>query len=249
MKKMLLLLLVVALFAVVAVGCGGSDVPAPVEVPAAEPPADVVDENAGDSVFNDESDLNIDIGDIVLPGDGEGFEPGALIPAFLFVTGDVTSIEEIDGQTYVRVEDTDGNPVDFVISDETIFPFSERYSIGDTVTGWYSTEGIMPMIWPPVHNITVLAIDAPDGVNIKVDRFHKWEDNADGYMISQDEMFAFVVDEDTEIILEDGQDFSDFDFELNRKMIVIYGISTRSIPEMATADKLIVLFEAVRPLS
>jgi len=249
MKKMLLLLVVVALFAVVAVGCGGSDIPAPVEVPAAAPPADVVDENAGDSVFNDEPDLSIDIGDIVLPGGGAEFEPGALIPAFFSVTGTIESIEEVDGVTNVRVEDADGNPVDFVISDDTVFPFSESYSIGDTVTGWYSTEGIMPMIWPPVHNIAVLAADAPDGTNIRVDRFHKWEDNADGYMISQDEMFAFVTDDDTEIVLEDGQDFSEFDFELNRKMIVIYGISTRSIPEMATADKLIVLFEAVRPLS
>jgi len=251
MKKLFLILLAVGLFAVAVVGCAGSDVPAADGVPAAEPvPGPDVIEDEGDLILDDD---HFDDGyieeDIVLPGEGDEFNPDAVFPAFFFSSGVIESIEDVEGLKHVTIEDTYGNPAVLVISEDTVFPFSDSFDVGDTVTGWYSTDMPMIMIWPPQYNISVLAAGVPEGVNIKVDRFHKWEDNADGRMISQDEMFAFSVDENTEIILEDGQDFSDFDFELNRKMVVIYGISTRSIPEMATADKLIVLFEGVMPLA
>ena len=66
-------------------------------------------------------------------------------------------------------------------------------------------------------------------------------------MISEDGMFAFKTDENTEIVLANGDDFSGGDIE-GRRIAVIYDISTRSIPEMATASKLIVLFEDIMPL-
>ena len=54
-------------------------------------------------------------------------------------------------------------------------------------------------------------------------------------------------DENTEVILEDGIEFIGDDFD-GRRIVVIYGISTRSIPEMAVASKLIVLYESITPL-
>jgi len=249
-KYVLLLLMVVGVFAFATVGCGGSDVPTPGGAPGAEPVPlpDVVEDLPGDVIEGDGSDIIFD-GDIILPGEGGAVDPNAIFPAFLFSRGTIESIEDVNGLTHIHIEDVDGNPAVLVISEDTVFPFSDSFDVGDTVTGWYLSDMPMIMIWPPQYNIAVLAAGVPEGVNIKVDRFHKWEDNADGRMISQDEMFAFSVDENTEIILEDGQDFSEFDFELNRKIIVIYGISTRSIPELATADKLIVLFEGIMPLS
>jgi len=249
MKKMFLLILAVALLAVMAVGCGGSDMTTPDE-PVAEPVPlpDVVEDLPGDVIEGDGSDIIFD-GEITLPGEDEEINPDALFPGYFFSRGIIESIEDVDGLTHVKIEDTDGNPAVLVISESTLFPFSDSFNVGDEVTGWYLSESIMAMIYPPQYNISVLTAGVPEGVNIKVDRFHKWEDNPDWLMISQDEMFAFNVDENTEIILEDGQDFSDFDFELNRRMVVIYGISTRSIPEMATADKLIILFETAVPLA
>ena len=248
MKKMFLFILAVALLAVMAVGCGGSDVVTP-DGAGAEPLPDVIDDGdgvvedlPGDVIEGDGSDIIFD-GDIILPGEGEEFTPDAAFPAYFSSRGVIESIELVSGLTHVTIEDIDGNPAVLVISEDTVFPFSDSLAVGDAVIGWYPSDGIMPMIWPPQYNISVLSAGVPEGVNIRVDRFRKWEDNPDMLMISQDDMFAFNVDENTVIILEDGQDFSDFDFELNRRMVVIYGISTRSIPEMATADKLIVLFE------
>jgi len=253
MKKMILIILAAGLFAV-GVGCGGSDVPVPVAAPAQDVPVaepvplpDVVEELPGDVIEGDGSDIIFD-GDIILPGEGEDFNTDTTIPEYLFISGTIEAIEEVDSYTHITIQDTNGNPAVLVLAEDVVFPFSDTFDVGDEVTGWYLSNAPMIMIWPPQYNIVVLSAGMPDGSNIKVDRFHKWEGNPDGMMISQDEMFAFSVDANTEIILEDGQDFSDFDFELNRRMVVIYGISTRSIPEMATADKLIVLFETAIPL-
>jgi len=87
-----------------------------------------------------------------------------------------------------------------------------------------------------------------EGINIKMDRFYRWDAHSDeNYMIAENELFAFRTDENTVIILEDGEDFSDGDLE-GRNIIVIYNVSTRSIPEMTTAKILIVLFEGIMPL-
>jgi len=250
MKKMLLLLMVVGLFAVMAVGCGGSEVPVPGGGAVAEPVPlpDVIDDNE-DLILDDESDMTLDIGDITLPGEGEDFNLGEGMPEYLFATGEIESIEDVNGMTHVLIVDAEGKKTVLVLSDETLFPFSESFEVGDTVTGWYLTFGPAPAIEPPMYNIAVFAAGVPDDKSIKVDRFHRWEDHDEFYMISQDGMLAFNVDENTEIILEDGQDFSDFDFELNRRMIVIYGISTRGIPALATAERIIVLFETAMALA
>jgi hypothetical protein len=86
----------------------------------------------------------------------------------------------------------------------------------------------------------------PEGMNVKAGRFNTWEGN-DGYFISHDGSFAFRIDDDTEVILEDGIDFIGGDLN-GRRIMVIYGVSTRNIPEMTTASKLIVLYESVVPV-
>ena len=169
-----------------------------------------------------------------------------MIPQYFSITGDVVSLEEVDDMIRVTIEDSYGNPAILVLSEETVFPFAEEFDIGDTVTGWYATDAPMILIWPAEYNIAVLVAGAPDGVNIRVDRFNAWADREDAYMLSQDNMFAFMVNEDTQVILANGDDFSDGDFD-GRCIVVIYGVSTRSIPEMTTADRLIVLYESVEP--
>ena len=249
MKKLVLLILAFCFFAVMAVGCAGADVPEPTPEPVPEstpvptPEPEVVD----DEVVDEGPDV-IWEGDVIAPGDGNDFDPDALIPAFLSVSGKIESIENFDGIIYIHIEDTDGNPAVLVISEDTYFPFLESFDVGDTVTGWYPSDGIMIMIWPPQYNIAVLSAGDHPGYNIKVDRFWISDFSSDKWYLSQDEMFMFNIDENTEIILADGQDFSDGDIE-GRKIIVIYTVSTRSIPEQATAEKLIVLFEGIMPLT
>lgn len=244
MKKFVLLLLAVGLIAAVAVGCGGTGVnPAAGAGPDASPD---LDENEG---VDEGLDINID--DIVLPGQGDdGYVTIETPPGGFFqVGGKVVSVDVVDGRTHIEVEDSSGSPAILIICDETtVFPFADTVEVGEFVTGWHSSV-FLAAIYPPQYNIEVLAAGVPDGVNVRVDRFHSWDNGPhEGYMISQNDMIAFNIDENTEIVLQDGQDFSGGDLE-NRNIIVIYGISTRSIPEQTTADKLIVLFEEVMALA
>jgi len=238
MKKTVLLLMAIGLFAVSAVACGGSGVSDSNIGAGATGPADgVVEDLPQEEITDDEID-------IVLPGEGQESNTDQIIAEYFSVTGKVESVEEVNGLIHVTIEDENGQPGILVLSDDTVFPFSENINVGDTVTGWYLTNAPMIAIWPTQYTIAVLAAEIPDGVNMKVDRFFAWQENTEGFLLSQDHMFAFRTDENTEIILANGDDFSDGEYE-GRRIVVIYGISTRSIPEMATADKLIVLYESI----
>ena len=166
-------------------------------------------------------------------------------PYYLSVTGTINSIEEfeaIEDAFRINIEDTHGNPAYLIVTDKTVFPFGTELNEGDIVTGYYLANAPMILIWPPQYNIAVLVAGKPADININVDRFHPMQDHTEDYLLSQGEMFAFRVDDETEIILANGDDFSDGDI-IGRRLVVIYGISTRSIPELATAIKVIVLFE------
>ena len=90
----------------------------------------------------------------------------------------------------------------------------------------------MGMIYPP--QFTASVIINGDFINIAVDRF-------DDDLISYDGLLMLSIGDETEIILQDGELF---DCELaHRKMVVLYDISTRSIPAITTPSKIIVLFE------
>ena len=166
----------------------------------------------------------------------------AMIADYFSIAGTVVSVEEIDNIIRVTIEDENGNPAVLVLNENTVYPFSDEPGVGETVTGWYVTVAPMIAIWPPEYNIAVLVAGAPEGGNLKVDRFNTWADGEEGYMLSQDGMFAFRTDENTQVILANGDDFTGGDIE-GRRIVVIYDISTRSIPEFATASRLIVLYE------
>ena len=251
MKKTLLLLLSVSLIAGVAVACGGSGVTDGLAVAAGivpmpdyiEPDNELLDVNDGDeAMYNDGSDIIFD-NDIILPGYVDESGIG-------LVAGTIVSIETVDGQTHVIIESSEGGQTILVLGENTIFPFSGSFNIGDEATGWYWYTANTPMalIYPPKHDAAVFATGSFEGLNIRVSRFHNWEDNTEGYYLSQDEMFAFRVDENTDITLEDGTEFIGGDLN-NRRIAVIYGRSTRSIPEMTTADRVIVFYEGIMPLA
>ena len=255
MKKTILILLAAGLLVVSVVGCAGTGIIP--EVGAAYG-SDTMEDNLEDALeetLDDDQDMIIDDGSdiifddihIVLPGEGGDFHIDTTIPHYLPISGVVVYIEEIDGNIHVTIEDIDGNPAILVLSQETVFPFASGFAAGDTITGWYRTDKPMMMIWPPQYDIVVLVAGVSEDVLIKVDRFHAWDDNTEGYMLSQDGMFAFITDENTEIILADGQDFKDGELD-GRRIVVVYDISTRSLPELTTARKLIVLFESIMPL-
>jgi hypothetical protein len=182
-----------------------------------------------------------------------------IIPYFMAVTGEIVSFDtmsnfgwqlEVRLDVFENLEDEDYEPIIyFNLTDDTYYLFAEMFDIGDRVTGWYLAQAPMIMIYPPQYTIAILAINAPEDVVIRVDRFYSYGEFELEQMISQDETLVFTIDEDTVLVLEDGTEFEDYyrdeiGFE-GRKMIVIYGVSTRSIPEFAVASKIIVLFESI----
>ena len=245
MKKTVALLLVVGLFAGLAAACGGSNI-VPEGVTPEVPVLPDAPDNEVEPIVDDGVKDPIEDIEIVLPGEGEDPNIDTSFPYYISVSGIVVSIEEANGLTRVEIEDADGNPAFLVLDEDTVFPFLSDYAVGDNVRGWYLANAPMIMIWPPEYSIKVLATD-PGDMNIQVNRFHAWDLSAEQAWISQNEDFVFTTDENTEIILQNGDDFSDGLLE-GRRIIVIYGPSTRSIPEMATAIKLIVLYEDIMPL-
>jgi len=252
MKKILIVLFTVCFLTITLVACAGQDVtPGATPVAAAHnttdhvgivPPIGELDPDEDGT----EIDLAVDR-DRLLPGNG-GIDHGDKgFPAFISVTGVITNIEVIESLTHVDIEDTNGNPATLLLNEETVFPFSTDFAVGDNATGWFSADIPMRMIWPAQYPTTVFIVHTDDERNVTVDRFFTWDvDFTEGYLLSRDKMFAFKVDDNTEIILEDGQDFSD-GILTNRNIVVIYGLSTHSIPEQALAMKLIVLFEDIAP--
>ncbi|MCL2425990.1 MAG: hypothetical protein FWD05_06605 [Oscillospiraceae bacterium] len=251
MKKIVLLLLTVSFILVAVVGCAGPDVTVGgagaggAEEPDAvyEPEEEVIDVYEPD-VGSEET---FDDVHIVLPGEGEEGQYNEVRAEYLFITGEITFINNEGDATSLTIETPEGATAILNLDVETVFPFSDEFDVGDTVTGWYLSMAPMMAIYPPQYNIAVLSAGMPEGSNIKVDRFEAWESHEGDYFISQDGMFAFTTDENTEITLADGQEFT-INECAGRRIVVVYGMSTRSIPEIATANRLIVLFESIVPL-
>ena len=172
------------------------------------------------------------------------------LPYYLSATGTIVSIEEIeseDSRIHVNIEETNGNPATLVVSDTTCYPFESKLKVGDVVTGYYLADAPMILIWPPQYTTAVLVAGMPENCNVNVDRFYAWEDSTEDYLLARGEQFAFQIGEKTEIVLANGDDFSNGEIE-GRRLVVIYEVSTKSIPELATAIKVITLYEDVMPL-
>ena len=180
---------------------------------------------------------------------------------YISVTGTVVSImswtptadSEDTGGTEIIIETSDYEDAraHLIITDRTVFPFDGISDIeaGDTVTGFVPAKAPMIMIYPPQYTIHVLIAGVPEDQNVQVDRFSV-TDNENFPFLSQSETFAFAIDEDTVVVTADGDEYEgDLYVELDgRRLVVIYGPSTRSIPEFATAIKVIALFEDAVPL-
>jgi len=248
MKKSLLLLLTIGLLSMSVVACGGTGIGG-YFTPAAGGPDDN-DEIADlpqDDIDGDGSDFICDA-DIVLPGEGEKSNQELMRPEYLSITGTVKSIDVINRlTTQIHIEDSEGNPVVFSIAGNTVILFAETFEVGDVVTGWFLSDMPMILLYPPQYTVAALAVNTPEDFVVRVDRFFEWEDNTEGYLISQDRMFAFRTDENTEIVMTTG-DVLTRDEIAGFRLIVLYNISTRSIPEMTTAYKVIRLFESIVPL-
>lgn len=164
-------------------------------------------------------------------------------PSFGSFTGTVKEIadfEGVEGSKFVLVENQEGQEANLIISNSTYVINNEKIDSGSVITGFYDVNAPMLMIYPPQYNIEVVNVTSSKVQCIKVDRFDK-------DLVSSDNFLKLNISKETEIISQDGKAFEG-EFA-NRNLVVIYGVSTRSIPAQTNPDKIVVLSEkAVEPI-
>jgi len=131
----------------------------------------------------------------------------------------------------MSVENGYGNSVNFVVSPTTYFVDHVMLAPGDMVTGFYDGNAAVPLIFPPQFRAIVMAKDSLYQ-NVKVDYFNN-------QLVSSDNNLKLNIAPWTQIVLENGQAFSKN--PTNRKLIVIYGATTKSIPAQTSPYKIIVM--------
>jgi len=148
-------------------------------------------------------------------------------------TGEVEEVHEMyDGRLMVEVENQDGNIMMLIVNADT-FMFGEMPQEGDIVTGFYDNFAPIPMIYPPQHVAQVLVNkESEDARTVHVDTF-------DGELISSDGTLRLNIGENTQIVDTYGNVF-DGDIH-GRDLLVVYGVSTRSIPALTTPYEIVVL--------
>ena len=177
-------------------------------------------------------------------------------PLFMSLTGEVTEITEPaygDGSQSIIHIQTEESSALFLTNDNT-YVLGEEVAVGNTITGYYLANAPMVMIYPPQY--TVQLIVNGEFNNVKLDRFTVSE-NVEDAMVSYDGMLQINLgnlntEDGTKLILQDGQVFEIESLEElnNRKLVVVYDISTRSIPAITTPSLVVVLFElAVHPIA
>jgi len=172
-------------------------------------------------------------------------------PMFMSLTGEVTQIEEpAYGQSIIHIQVEESSAM--FLTNYNTYVLGEEVQIGDTITGYYLAGAPMMLIYPPRY--TVQLIVNGEFNNVKLDRFVVSE-NVENAMVSQDGMLQINLSEintedGTKLILQDGQVFEIESLEdiNNRKLVVVYDISTRSIPAITTPSLVVVLFELVTTL-
>ena len=172
-------------------------------------------------------------------------------PQFIAFTGVITDIidyvspngGESDNVKLVHTKADDKNVVVFVVNEETYMVTESELKVGEKITGFYDALGIAPMIYPPQHTAAVIAVELPDTHSVTVDRF-------DEELTSYGETLKLNIGDKTEIIYQDGTKFEGDISELtDRKLVVVYDITTRSIPAQTTPIKVVVLYEkAIAPI-
>ena len=223
-----------ASFALMLVACGYDEAP----VMDVSTSADYETYEATDLLlYEDEYEFEFD-------SDFDEFEN---LPLYASLTGTVVSfelVEQLDGTWNEEIEvETEDGLVRFLIDLDTVL-FSrvepdefDGLSIGDTVIGFFEPSVFMAAIYPPQYHLVALVHS--DSLNAHIDRF-------DEELTSFDGSLTITPDEDTVIMFQDGWAFDGEIDELhNRRLLVVYDVSTRSLPAIATPSHIVVLFETV----
>lgn len=146
--------------------------------------------------------------------------------------------KEVEGQCFVLTENDEGETFNFHITEETYYITDNPLKAGAVIEGFYNINAPALMIYPPQRVPIAIAVDLPEGTSVKIDSF-------DENLTSSDNQLKLNISDDTVIVLQNNEPF---DGELtNRTLIVLYDVTTRSIPAQTNPQKVVVLYEKAVP--
>lgn len=166
-------------------------------------------------------------------------------PFYYSFTGTVKEIQEQEnGYIRVFIVDEEGLEANFMLSEDTFYLDDVKITVGKEITGYYEAGRPMILIYPPQYTIDIVSPVYED-IFVKVDKF-------DSNLLSKDGMLKLNISETTEILWENNvtmnwfakPSIEDLEHALsNRKLIVFYDVTTRSIPPQTSPKKVLVLSE------
>ncbi len=129
-----------------------------------------------------------------------------------------------------RIEDEERSLAEFLITPDTYFVNQARIELGMPVIGFYDMNAPMVMSFPPRYQPIAVAMD-DHRYNMKMDCF-------DEHLMSLDGQLVLNIGPDTRVSMTNGQNFYG---ELGgRLLLVLYGVTTRSIPARTTPGQIVV---------
>jgi len=157
------------------------------------------------------------------------------LPFYLTYTGVVAKIvtsEGADGSMTIQMESDENGPAYATVSKDTYISGDKEIAEGDTVTVYYEADRPMIMIYPPQYSAAIVLVNPDKESFVKADLF-----NSD--LVSRDEALKLNIGENTEILALDGSVYTG---EIkDKKLLVFYTVSTKSIPAQTTPSKIVVL--------
>ena len=129
------------------------------------------------------------------------------------------------------VVDQRGEMVNFITTPSTYFLNHIMLEVGTQITGFYDANAPVPLIYPPQYRAVVMARYSGSHT-VFVDHF-------DRQLVSSDGSLKLNISPATDILLTNGQRFTGN--PANKTLVVVYSVSTRSIPAQTTPSQIVVL--------
>ncbi len=183
----------------------------------------------------------------IIPAMANEIENTAPQPFYYSFTGTVNEIEKTDDViTKIYLENEEGLPAHFMLNEDTYYGDGVKIEKGSKITGYYESGRPMILIYPPQYTVDIVLPVYKDGF-VKADKF-------DSDLLSKDKQLKLNISEETKIVWENNTEINwikqptleELETVLsNRKMIVYYDFTTKSIPAQTTPNRIIVLSQQV----
>lgn len=166
-------------------------------------------------------------------------------PNYFEFRGKITKLNSGDGKLSILAENDLEDSMDKLIAhlsedvvllDEKTKDFisMEDLKEGMEVSIYYENETIMMLSYPGQLSPNVVVVRSDDaGLNIKIDKFDK-------ELVSDDNDLKLNIDDKVELVDLKGKKIEKEDLA-NKDLIVLYTVSTRSIPAQTTPQKVIAI--------